>query len=389
MTRGYNGAGAMLALVLKNLLRNPRRTVLTALSVTLATLLLGVLLSVYAAFYLRQGYQEQGIRLIVRHKVSYFVPMPQYYEDQIARVDGVEEVCIFDYFGGTYIDRRPEHQIPLSAVEPQKIFRVRTESIVAPEQLQAFQQDRQGMAVGASLAQRVGLTLGQRIIIQGDRYPVDLELHVRAIYEGPDDIEAYYHWEYLQESLPQELKGQAMVFSVRIDSPADAGRISREIDEHFRNAPAPTRTETEKAFFLAFISQIGDVKTFILSVALAVAFTLLLVTGNSIAMTVRERTRESAVLRTLGFPGPLVAALIVAEAAATAAAGGALGVALALGASAAMRGASYSFLQGFGLPSWGGPACLAAGIGLAGAAAAPPALRAARMEIVKALRRQD
>jgi len=379
----------MLALILKNLLRNRRRTLLTGLSVTVATLLLGVLLCIYSAFYLREDYAEQAIRLITRHRVSYFVSMPEYYRDRIAALPGVEEVCIFDYFGGMYKDRKPENQIPLSAVNPDKVFRVRTESIVEPDQLEAFLHDRQGVAVGRAVADRVGLKLGQRIVMQGDRYPIDLELNVRVIYEGPDDIEAYYHWEYLQQSLPPELRGQAMVFSVRIQEASQSASISAAIDEMFRNSPAPTKTDTEKAFFLAFISQIGDIKTFLFSIALAVVFTLLLVTGASIAMSVRERTRETAVMRTLGFSRELAAGLILGEALLTALAGGLLGVSFALGASAALQNATYSFLQGFGLPPWGAPACLIAALVLAVLAALPSAAAVARLEIISALRTTD
>ena len=111
-------------------------------------LLLGILLSVYATFYARESYEEQPLRLITRHRVSFLVPLPQYYGDRIRRVEGVAEVCIFHWFGGTYIDRRPENVLPLLAVEPEKVFRVRTESVLQPDQLGAFQRDRQGLSGG-------------------------------------------------------------------------------------------------------------------------------------------------------------------------------------------------------------------------------------------------
>ena len=290
--------------VFKNLLRNRRRTTLTALSMAVSLLLLGILLSVYAAFYQRESYEEQPLRLVTRHRVSFLVPLPQYYGDRIRRVDGVDEVCIFNWFGGTYIDRRPEHMLPLMAVEPDKIFRIRTESILPPDQLAAFQRDRQGLALGKAVARRLRLQLGDRIIVQGDVYPVDLELIVRVIYEGPDDIEAYFHWEYLQQSLSPGRRGEFSTFSVRLHAAEDASRVSKTIDDMFRNAPQPTRTETEKAFMLSFISMIGNIKLFLLSIATALVFTILLVNANSVAMSVRERVREVAVMKTLGFsPG--------------------------------------------------------------------------------------
>jgi len=178
--------------VFKNLLRNRRRTTLTALSMAVSLLLLGILLSVYATFFERESYEEQPLRLVTCHRVSFLVPLPQYYGDRIRQVEGVDEVCIFHWFGGTYIDRRPEHMLPLMAVEPEKVFRVRTESILQPDQLESFQRDRQGLALGKAVAQRLRLQLGDRIVVQGDIYPVDLELVVRAIYEGPDDLEPIF-----------------------------------------------------------------------------------------------------------------------------------------------------------------------------------------------------
>jgi putative ABC transport system permease protein len=380
---------AVVGLALKNLLRNRRRTLLTFLGVAVSTSLLGVLLSVYSAFYLRESYGEQAIRLITRHKVSYMIRLPEYYGDRIRAVPGVVEACIFDYYQGVWKDNKPEHMFPRSAVDADRVFKIRTESIVPPDQLEAFLHDRQGMAVGKSVADRVGLELGDRVALKGDLYPVDLELYVRAIYSGPDDIEAYFHREYLQESLPESLRGQAMSFSVRVAAPEDAPRVAREIDEMFRNAPMPTKTETEKAFFLAYISQIGNIKAFLLTIASAVVFTMLLVTGNAMAMSVRERTRETAVMRTLGFSRARVLELIAVEAAGTALAGGAAGAVLAQGVSHLMRNATVSFLQGFVMPAWGVAACLGAALAVGLAGALPSAVGAARLEVVAALRRTD
>ena len=339
-----------LPFVAKNLSRNRRRTTLTALSMAVSLLLLGILLSVYATFYARESYEEQPLRLITRHRISFLVPLPQYYGDRIRRVEGVAEVCIFHWFGGTYIDRRPEHLLPLLAVEPEKVFRVRTESILQPEQLEAFQRDRQGLALGKAVAQRLRLQLGDRIIVQGDVYPVDLELVVRAIYEGPDDLEAYFHWEYLQQSLPAGQRGEVSTFSVRLVAADEAGRVSRTIDEMFRNAPQPTKTETEKAFMLSFISMIGNIKLFLLSIATALVFTIVLVNANSVAMSVRERMREVAVLKTLGFSSRAVLLMIVSESLVVSLAGGLLGVGLCYLATLGLANQMVMYFQGDGYP---------------------------------------
>jgi len=379
----------MLPFILRNLLRNRRRTLLTFFSVTAATLLLGVLLSVYAAFYLREAYDEQAVRLITRHKVSYLLQMPRYYGDRIAEIPGVVETCIFDYFQGTYIDNRPEHMFPRSAVEAEKVFRIRTESIVEPDQLEAFLNDPQAMAVGKSIADRIGLTLGDRVVLVGDVYPVTLELYVRAVYSGPDDIEAYFHYEYLQEALPEPLRDQVMIYSVRVADPSRAAEVAETIDEMFRNAPQPTRTETEKAFMVAFVSAIGNIKVFLLSLASAVVFTLLLVTGNAMAMTVRERTRETAVLRTLGFSRLRVLTLITAEALFISLAGGVAGTLITLAFSGYLSNQTVSFLQGFAMPAWGAPICVAAAGVLGLAAATPAALSAVSGQITAGLTNKD
>ena len=371
--------------VFKNLLRNRRRTTLTALSMAVSVLLLGILLSVYATFYARESYDEQPLRLITRHRVSFLVPLPQYYGDRIRRVEGVGQVCIFHWFGGTYIDRRPEHMLPLMAVEPDKVFRVRTESILQPDQLDAFQRDRQGLALGKAVARRLKLQLGDHVIIQGDIYPVDLELIVRAIYEGPDDLEAYFHWEYLQQSLSASHRGEVSTFSVRLDSAEDASRVSRTIDDMFRNAPQPTRTETEKAFLLSFISMIGNIKLFLLSIATALVFTILLVNANSVAMSVRERMREVAVMKTLGFSSMVVLAMIVSESLV----GGILGVGLCSLTTLALANQVVMYFQGFGLPLWGVPVCLIAAVSIGVLSSLPPAAIAVRTTITEALRRGE
>jgi putative ABC transport system permease protein len=278
---------------------------------------------------------------------------------------------------------------PRSAIEPEKLFKVRTESIVDPDQLRAFLEDRQGMAVGKAVADRVGLRVGDRVMLKGDLYPVDLELFVRAIYSGPDDIEAYFHWEYLQESLPEALRGRVMMYSVRVKTPEDAARVARAIDAMFRNAPAPTKTDTERAFTIQYIGQIGNIKAFLLSIASAVVFTMLLVTGNAMAMALRERTRETAVMRTLGFTRSRIVQLIAAEAVGVALVGGVAGALLSVGVAAAMRTVTVSLLQGFAMPAWGAAACVGAAVAVGVAGALPAALAAARLEVVTALGRAD
>ena len=169
------------------------------------------------------------------------------------------------------------------------------------DQIKAWQRDRQGVIVDDSLATKYGWKLGDRLYIQGDIYPVNLELYVRGIFHStPDNKSVYFNSKYVEEAV-SFFKGQAGTFSILAASPSDVSKIATEIDDMFRNSPQPTKAESEKAFGLEFVAMMGNVKAFILSICSAVVFATLLVSANTMAMSIRERTREVAVLKTLGF----------------------------------------------------------------------------------------
>ena len=370
----------------KNILRNRRRTILTVLSVTVSLFLLGVLLAVYSAFYARETADVQALRLVTRNKVSLAMVLPEYYGDRIRQIEGVEAVCIANWFGGIYIDNRPEHMFAQFAVEPERIFTVRTELTVPPEQMQAFLNDRQGLAIGSAVARRVGLKLGQRITLKGDIYPVDLELTVRAIFEGLEDNETYFHWKYLQESLPEGWRGNVGTFFIRVAGTDDVQRVANAVDAQFRNSPQQTKTETESAFVLAFVNQLGNIKLFLLSIAGAVVFTILLVSANTVAMSVRERIQEIGVLKTLGFKSSTILWLIIGESMVMALTGGILGTALGYVVTQAMRDQTVAFFDGLVLPLWGVPICLGVALMIGLLSSVVPALIASRTKITDALR---
>ncbi len=376
----------LLPFVRKNLWRNRRRTILTVLSVAVSLFLLGVLLSVYSLFFFQQTSDAQAQRLITRHKVSLTQVMPSYYQARIEEVDGVEAVAAQSWFGGIYKDNRPENFFARFAVDPEQVFKVYSEFTMPPEQLEAFVADRQGIAVGRQTSERVGLELGQRITLKGDIYPTDLELTVRAIYDGVNSEGSYFHIEYLNEGLPEGFRDNVGFFGVRVTSPDEALRVADAIDEQFRNAPEPTKTETESAFTLSFISQMGNVKVFLLSIAAAIVFTIMLVSANTMAMSVRERYREVAVLKTLGFRSGTVLSLILAEAALLSLVGGALGVGMAWLAVKVMETAMVGFFTGFRLPPWSVPVCLGMALLIGVVSSFVPALTASRMRITEALR---
>ena len=378
--------GNHLFLIAKNLRRNTRRTVLTVFSSAISVFLIGALLSVYGMLYHREMAEESALRLITRHRVSLGQAMPYYYGGRIKAVDGVAVVTPMNWFGGTYIDQRPENMFARFAVDPEEVFNIYSEFEIPPEQLEAFKRDRQGIAVGQSVAERTGLNIGQRITIKGDIYPFDPELTVRAIFAGQDDQQSFFHFKYLEEALGPEFGSQVGAFAIRLRSADDATPVSQAIDAMFRNAPEPTKTETESAFQLSFVSQLGNVKLFLLSIAGAIVFTMLMVSANTVAMSVRERTREIGVLKTLGFQSGSVLVLVLGEAVAIALMGGIAGVAATMAVTSLMADTSVQFFSGFTLPAWAVPICFAMALIIGLGSSAVPAMIAARTKIVDALR---
>ena len=235
-------------LVFKNLLRNKRRTILAVLSVTVSLFLLGFLLTVYAAFYHPKTSDEHYSRLITRHRVSLTQRLPEYYGARIRAVEGVEAVCIYNWFGGTYIDQKPEHMFARFAVETERVFQVHPEYVMPPEQKQAFLRDRQGMAVEKSIAERLGFELGQRITLQGDIYPFDMEFVIRAIFEAPNDQSALFHYKYLQESIPEEWGNFAGLFTILARSPATFPASRKPSTKCSATRPSPPRQKPRTRF---------------------------------------------------------------------------------------------------------------------------------------------
>ncbi len=311
--------------VSKNAFRNKRRSVLTVLSIAFSLLLLTFMMTLWHAFALEDGSAESSERLVVRHRVSLTFTLPIFYREKIRAVPGVVAVVPSSWFGGIYKDQKPENFFARFGTDPDEFFKVYRDLKMPDDQLQAWQRDRQGAIVSDSLAQKYGWKLGDRIVIQGDIYPVNLELNIRGIYHGdPDPKSLYFNTKYVEEAV-SFFKGQAGTFGILADNPSDVSKIAAAVDDMFRNSPQPTKTESEKAFGLEFVAMMGNVKAFILSICGAVLFATLLVSANTIAMSIRERTREVAVLKTLGFTRRGVLGLFVSEAVALSLIGGVIG----------------------------------------------------------------
>ncbi len=315
--------------VAKNAFRNKRRSILTVLSIAFSLLLLTLMMTIWRAFYLDEGSAESAERLVVRHRVSLTFSLPGFYREKIRAIPGVVAVVPVSWFGGIYKDQKPENFFAQFGTDPEEFFKVFRDIKMPEEQRTAWLRDRQGVIVDDTLAKKYGWTLGDRIVLKGTIYPVDLELYVRGIFSSyPDDKAAYFNTKYVEEAVSW-FKGQAGTFSILAASPGDVSKVARTIDDVFRNSPQPTKSESEKAFGLEFVAMLGNVKAFILMICSAVVFATLLVSANTMAMSIRERTREVAVLKTLGFTRQSVLGLFVSEAVALAAAGGVIGVGLA------------------------------------------------------------
>ncbi len=315
--------------VTKNAFRNKRRSILTVLSIAFSLLLLTLMMTIWRAFYLDEGSAESAERLVVRHRVSLTFSLPGYYREKIRAVSGVVAVVPVSWFGGIYKDQKPENFFAQFGTDPEEFFKVFRDIQMPEEQRAAWLRDRQGVIVDDTLAKKYVWKVGDRIVLQGTIYPVDLELYVRGIFNSyPDNKSVYFNAKYVEEAVSW-FKGQAGTFSILAASPGDVSRIASTVDDMFRNSPQPTKSESEKAFGLEFVAMLGNVKAFILMICSAVVFATLLVSANTMAMSIRERTREVAVLKTLGFTRQSVLGLFVSEAVALAVAGGVIGVGLA------------------------------------------------------------
>jgi putative ABC transport system permease protein len=328
--------------VRKNAFRNMRRSILTVLSIGFSLLLLTLMMAIWRSFYINQGSEQSALRLITRHKVSLTFTMPAYYREKIRALPGVAAVVPQNWFGGVYKDAKSKNFFAQFGTDPDEFFTVYPEWKIAPDQLAAWKRDRAGCIVDSELAQTMGWKVGDHIIIQGATFPVDLELTIRGVFTAPVGTQSlYYNQKYVEEAVSY-LKGQTGFFTILAKSPQDVGKIASEVDGMFRNSPQPTKTETEKAFQLGFVAMLGNVKAFILSICAAVVFAILLVSANTMAMSIRERTREVAVLKTLGFTRQTILSLFVGEAVTLALIGGILGslagVILGEGASRAAGG---------------------------------------------------
>jgi putative ABC transport system permease protein len=374
--------------VTKSAFRNKRRSFLTVVSITFSLLLLTLMMTVWRAFYIDTYSAQSAQRLITRHRVSLTESMPAFYREKIRTIPGVVAVVPSNWFGGIYKDPKPENFFAQFGTDPEELFKIFTDLKIPADQLLAWQRDRAGVIIDDQLAQKYGWKLGDRIVLKGTIYPVDLELTIRGIYTAPAPTSSvYFNQKYVEEAVAFA-KGKAGTFDILADSPGDVPKVAAAVDDMFRNSPEPTKTESEKAFQLDFINSIGNVKAFILSISFAVVFATLLVSATTMAMSIRERTREVAVLKTLGFTRQTILRLYIGEGVLVALTGGVLGCLLALLLVSAMSHAPGVgvFLSGMKVT----PPTLLLAIFVSGMvgfmSAIIPAYHSAKLDIVEGLR---
>jgi putative ABC transport system permease protein len=300
---------------------------------------------------------------------------------------------IANWFGGVYKDARdPKNQFARFAINPENLFKIYGEFRIPEDQKQAFLRERTACVIGRDVANNLHLKVGDRLPIKGDIFPGDFEFTIRGIFDSPSASEVmYFNREYLEQSMSERRRGFVGMYYMRIDDPSHSGRIAQAIDNEYRNAPYQTKTEDEQAFTVGFLSLLGDVKMFLMAISAAIMFTILLVSANTMAMSVRERVREIGVLKTLGFTPAAVLGLILGEACAISMAGGLLGYLIS---TLLMQMVAKSPMGGFlpampliELPVAAACIAIAAAIGLISSLV--PAAGASRLSIVEALRSTD
>ena len=378
-----------LPLVWKNIWRRKFRTTFTLLSIFIAFLLFGILMTIRNSFAL--GVEIAGLdRLVLINKISLIMPLPLAYKARLESVPGVSMVTHNTWFNGIYQD--PANFFANIAVDPEPFLKIYPEYKLPPEQVKAWFDDRQGAIVGRDLAARFGWRVGDRVPLQGTIFrPKSGDMwtfNISGIYDAADGIDKtqfFFRYDYLEENRTI-LQGDVGWYIVKIADGSKAVEMSRRFDEMFENSSAETKTTTEKGFVESFAKQVGDIGAIMIAVSTVVLLMFGLVAASTMAQSVRERTSELAVLKTLGFTGPAILAIVLVESLFIVVLGGGLGLGLAW--LIAQRGdPTGGLLAVFVLPArdvWLGAALMLAMGLLAGVM---PAVAAMRLKITDALRR--
>jgi putative ABC transport system permease protein len=382
-----------LPLIWHNLQRKKLRTLLTVLSIVVAFVLFGLLSSINQA--LTGGVSLEGQnRLIVRHKVSIIQLLPVSYKERMERIPGVSLATHQTWFGGRF-EQEPKYWFMQCPVDPADFLDIHPEMLLPPEQKQRWLQTRTGAVVGRATAERLHWKVGDHVPIMSPIWrkadgSQTWEFEIVGIFDGKDKnsdiMSLFFRYDYFDEARAGA-KGQVGWYTVRVKDPAQAAEIAKVVDREFENSDQETKTEPEGAFVQAWAKQIGNIALIIASILGAVFFTILLVTGNTMSQSVRERTGELGVLKAIGFTNAQVVVLVMAEACLLALLGGGLGLGFACLVIPVVGKALSAMLPMFYFPArdvlFGAAICLALGI----VTGIFPALAAMRLRVADSLRR--
>ena len=380
-----------LHLILRSLLRSRRRTILTVLSLGISVFLVATLQGILGTLDGFAHNPDASSRIAVRHKTSLANLLPLRYGDWIRQQPEVEAVMALQWFGGVYQD--PRNFFANFAAEPEYLTRVFKEEIrgYSESGFATFLKDRNGCVVGQALADKFGWKVGTVVPLQGTIFPITPRLTIRGIFHSKrsaDEMALYFHYKLLEEGVPR-MKGKVGSFWVRVRNPNDVPHVIELIDHRYHDALEPTLSETENAFQLEFLKMLGDYATMIHTITAAVLFAILIVTASTMAMTIRERTTEIAVLRAMGFRGTQVLGFLMAEGVLLTALGGLLGLGLAQVAAGFLRhsaGSVVPWLADFHLAPETLLFCLQATLAVGLLSTFIPAYQAIRRPIVEGLR---
>jgi putative ABC transport system permease protein len=381
----------VLRLLLKNAFRHRLRTLLTMVGLVVAICAFGLLRTIVDAWYAgAEG--TSSTRLITRNAISLTFPLPLNYAERLKNVEGVTGVSWSNWFGGVYITER--NFFPQFAVEPASYLALYPEYVLKDEEKKAFLTDRQGAIVGRKLANEYGWKVGDQIPLRGTIFPGTWVFNLRGIWDGvdakTDESQLLFHWKYLSESVRQRLaRGNADfvgVYIVSINEPNNAPVVSERIDAMFKNSLGETLTETEKAFQLSFVAMSEAILVAISAVSLVIVVIIMAVMANTMMMTARERLAEYATLKALGFPPRFVVQLLFGESLVIALLGGGLGIVLTLPLAAAFGQSVGSLFPSFAVSNLTMALQLAASVVVGLVAAAWPAWKMSRINIVNGLR---
>jgi putative ABC transport system permease protein len=381
----------ILKLLFKNAFRHKLRTALTILGITIAILAFGVLRTVVAAWY--AGVESSSAsRLVTRNAISLIFPLPISYKDKIRQIEGVRTVSYGTWFGGVY--KEEKNFFPNLAVEARSFMEIYPEFILSDEELRAFIKDRKGFVAGRKLITRFKWKIGDTVTLKGLIFPGDWDFVLRGVYKGRDktvdETQFLFHWDYLNERIKPKMPtwaNQVGFYMIGLTRPELAADVSIAVDKTFKNSLAETLTETEKAFQMSFVSMTETIVSAIQLVSFVVIIIIMAVVANTMAMTTRERIGEYAILKTMGFGGWHILALILGESLVITLVGGILGIVLTFPAAAVFSHELSNFFPIFNVEAKTIYLDFAAALLVGIVAAVVPTRLAIRIRIADGLRR--